>query len=130
MFRITLLLQVALACSSTVCAQVVNQQKLLDAQTFWANRDFDWYKANIPFFECPDAELNTTYYYRWELVTRHICYGSPNSGYSFSEFANRPFWSGAYGSISCPSGHQFHEIRWLRDPRTLPLAAASEFCVA
>ena len=24
-------------------------------QTFWDNRDWDWYKANIPFFECPDA---------------------------------------------------------------------------
>ncbi|MEC9117232.1 MAG: hypothetical protein VX607_10215, partial [Planctomycetota bacterium] len=98
-------------------AQVLDKQKLLDAQTFWSNRDFDWYKANIPFFDSPDAEINTTYYYRWELVTRHICYGSPNSGYSLTEFANRPFWSGAYGSIACPAGHQFNEIRWLNDPR-------------
>ena len=36
-------------------AQVLDKQKLLDAQTFWDNRDWDWYKANIPFFECPDA---------------------------------------------------------------------------
>ena len=98
-------------------AQVLDKQKLLDAQTFWSNRDFNWYKANIPFFDSPDAEINTTYYYRWELVTRHICYGSPNSGYSLTEFANRPFWSGAYGAIACPAGHQFNEIRWLNDPR-------------
>jgi hypothetical protein len=102
---------------ATGIAQVVDKQKLLEAQTFWANRDFDWYTKNIPFFDCPDPEITTTYYYRWELVTRHACYGSPNSGYSFSEFANRPFWSGAYGSIACPSGHQFNEIRWLRDPQ-------------
>ena len=51
-----------LCCGSTAPAQVLDAQKLLDAQTFWDNRDWDWYKANIPFFECPDAEINTTYY--------------------------------------------------------------------
>src|SRR4051812_19990018 len=96
---------------------VLDKQKLLDAQTFWDNRDWDWYKANIPFFECPDADINTTYYYRWELLTKHLTYGSPNSGYSFTEFIDRPFWSGAYGAISCPAGHQLYEARWLRDPR-------------
>ena len=39
----------------------------------------------------------------------------PNSGYSFTEFIDRPNWSGAYGAISCPAGHQFYEVRWLRD---------------
>jgi hypothetical protein len=117
MMRTAVLLFFVALCNSPVGAQVLDRQKVLDAQTFWSNRDFDWYKANIPFFECPDEEINTTYYYRWELVTRHICYGSPKSGYSFTEFANRPSWSGAYGSISCPSGHQFYEIRWLNEPR-------------
>ncbi len=98
-------------------ADVLDKQKLLDAQTFWDNRDSDWFKTNIPFFECPDSEINTTYYYRWELVTKHLTYGSPNSGYSFTEFIDRPFWSGAYGAISCPAGHQLYEVRWLRDPR-------------
>src|ERR1700682_3676346 len=97
-------------------AQVLDRQKLLEAQTFWDNRDWDWYKANIPFFECPDADITTTYYYRWELLTKHLTYGSPNSGYSFTEFIDRPFWSGAYGAISCPAGHQLYEARWLRDP--------------
>jgi len=50
-------------------------------------------------------------------VTKHLTYGSPNSGYSFTEFIDRPFWSGAYGSISCPAGLQLDEVRWLRDPR-------------
>ncbi|HZT81639.1 MAG TPA: glycosyl hydrolase family 65 protein, partial [Gemmataceae bacterium] len=103
--------------SAAAPAQVLNKQKLLDAQTFWDNRDWDWYKTNLPFFECPDADINTTYYYRWELVTKHLTYGSPNSGYSFTEFIDRPFWSGAYGAISCPAGHQLYEVRWLRDPR-------------
>ena len=96
---------------------ILDKDALLQRQTFWDNKDFDWYKQNIPFFESPDAELDTTYYYRWELVTKHLVYGSPNSGYSFTEFIDRPFWSGAYGSISCPAGHQLYEIRWLKDPR-------------
>jgi hypothetical protein len=92
-------------------------QLLLDRETFWDNRDWDWYAAHVPFFECPDADLQTTYYYRWELLTKHLTYGSPNSGYSFTEFIDRPFWSGAYGAISCPAGHQLYEARWLRDPK-------------
>src|SRR4051794_4935213 len=101
----------------SAAAEIIDKQKALDAQTFWDNRDWDWYKANIPFFECPDAEIVTTYYYRWELLTKHLTYGSPNSGYSFTEFIDRPFWSGAYGAISCPAGHQLYEARWLRDPK-------------
>ena len=98
-------------------ADVIDKQKALDAYSWWDNRDWDWYKANIPFFECPDQEIVTTWYYRWQLVTKHLTYGSPNSGYSFTEFMDRPFWSGAYGAISCPAGHQLYEVRWLRDPQ-------------
>ena len=110
-------LAVVLSGSPAVPGQVLDKQKLLDDQTFWDNRDWDWYKANLPFFECPVAALNTTYYYRWESVTKHLTYGSPNSGYSFTEFIDRPFWSGTYGAISCPAGHQLYEVRWLRDKR-------------
>src|ERR1044071_7090248 len=103
--------------ASAARSAILNRDRLLHQQTFWDNEDWEWYKANIPFFECPDPEINTTYYYRWELVTKHLTYGSPSSGYSFTEFIDRPFWSGAYGAISCPAGHQLYEVRWLRDPR-------------
>lgn len=98
-------------------AQILDKQKLLISETFWDNRDWDWYQEHIPFFECPDREINTTYYYRWELLTKHLTYGSANTGYTFTEFIDRPFWSGAYGAISCPAGHQLYEARWLRQPR-------------
>jgi hypothetical protein len=110
-------LLMGMAFASLASAALLDKQKLLEAQTFWDNRDWDWYQANIPFFECPDAEINTTYYYRWELTTKHLTYGSPTSGYSYTEFIDRPFWSGAYGAISCPAGHQLYEVRWLRDAR-------------
>lgn len=118
--RLPLLAALALclpAIPSAAAEPFLPPQPLLDRETFWDNRDWDWYKANVPFFECPDADIQTTYYYRWELLTKHLTYGSPNSGYSFTEFIDRPFWSGAYGAISCPAGHQLYEVRWLRDPR-------------
>jgi hypothetical protein len=113
----TLPLLALLLVAGPLAAQGVDKQKLLDAQTFWDNRDWDWYKQNIPFFDCPDPDLVTTYYYRWELLTKHLTYGSPNTGYTFTEFIDRPFWSGTYGAISCPAGLQLYEARWLRDPR-------------
>ncbi len=115
--RHTLSLALLVCAGVPADARVLDKQKLLDAQTFWDNRDWGWYKDNVPFFECPDADLTTTYYYRWELVTKHLTYGSPAAGYSFTEFIDRPFWSGTYGAISCPAGHQLYEVRWLRDPR-------------
>ncbi|MFN8652576.1 MAG: discoidin domain-containing protein [Gemmatimonadales bacterium] len=96
---------------------VLDHQAMLERQSWWENRDFDWYRREIPFFESPDTAIDATYYYRWELLTRHLTYGSPESGYSFTEFIDRPFWSGAYGAISCPLGHQLYEARWLHDRR-------------
>jgi hypothetical protein len=114
---VTLLATAVLFAPVRAADPLLAPQPLLDRETFWDNRDWDWYRANVPFFECPDADVQTTYYYRWELLTKHLTYGSPNSGYSFTEFIDRPFWSGAYGAISCPAGHQLYEARWLRDPR-------------
>lgn len=102
---------------SPAAGQDSRAREILSRETFWDNRDFEWYEANVPIFECPDPDITTTYYYRWDLLTKHLTYGSPNSGYSFTEFIDRPFWSGAYGAISCPAGHQIYEARWLRSPR-------------
>lgn len=112
----TLLAFLALA-SLAPADPLLEHRKLLEAQTFWDNRDFAWFEKNIPFLDTPDAELNTTYYYRWELITKHLTYGSPTTGYMWTEFINRPFWSGAYGAIACPAGHQFYDIRWMHNPR-------------
>lgn len=116
-FWITLLSTTFFSMTASATEPLLPHRELLKQETFWDNQDWDWYLANIPFFECPDADIQTTYYYRWELLTKHLTYGSPNSGYSFTEFIDRPFWSGAYGAISCPAGHQLYEARWLRDSR-------------
>jgi hypothetical protein len=102
--------------SSANPAGVLDTRALIARETFWDNRDVDWFVDHIPAFECPDADIQTTWYYRWELITKHLTYGSPDTGYVFTEFLDRPGWSGAYGAISCPAGHQLYEARWLRKP--------------
>jgi len=94
-----------------------DQARLMARETFWDNRDEAWFLDNVPLLDCPDADIETTWWYRFELLTKHLTYGSPNTGYLFTEFLDRPFWSGAYGAISCPAGHQLAEARWLRSPR-------------
>jgi len=96
---------------------ILNKQEMLDRFSFWNNEDWEWYKDHIPFLETPDDEIDKTYYYRWELTTIHLVYGSPESGYATTEFIDRPWWSGAYGTISCPAGHQLYDFRWFRDPQ-------------
>ena len=103
--------------NGTLLSQILDSKKLLKQQTFWDNNDFEWFNENIPILDTPNEEINTTYYYRWELVSKHLTYGSVNTGYLWTEFINRPFWSGTYGAIACPSGHQFYEVRWLNNPR-------------
>jgi hypothetical protein len=98
---------------------LLDKQAVLERQNWWDNRDWDWYKEKIPFFESPDPDIDATYYYRWEVLTKHLTYGSPETGYTFTEFIDRPFWSGTYGAISCPAGHQFYEVRWLKDRRII-----------
>ncbi len=65
-----LFLLIALMVTREASAQVLDKQQQLEAQTFWDNRDWDWYAEQIPFFECPDVDITTTYYYRWELLTK------------------------------------------------------------
>jgi hypothetical protein len=101
---------------SRASTQILDKRALFSRQTWWDNRDWDWFAARIPVFESPDTAIDATYYYRWELVTKHLTYGSRATGFTFTEFIDRPFWSGAYGAISCPLGHQFEEVRWLNDP--------------
>src|SRR5438876_12365989 len=33
---------------------------------------WDWMKRNIPFFTCPDADIERTYYFRWWTYRKHI----------------------------------------------------------
>src|SRR5947209_4706038 len=49
LLSVGILASVISLCSTRAAAEVLDKQKQLDAQTFWDNRDSDWYRANIPF---------------------------------------------------------------------------------
>ena len=73
--------------------------------------------ANIPLFECPDEDLERTYYFRWWTYRKHVR-ESPD-GWVITEFLPKVSWSARHNTISCPAGHHFYEGRWLADPQYL-----------
>lgn len=72
---------------------------------------------NIPRFECPDKELEQTYYFRWWTFRKHI--KQTPEGYIITEFHPDVPWAGKYNGISCPAMLHFCEGRWLRDQQYL-----------
>jgi hypothetical protein len=72
---------------------------------------------NVPLFECPDKELELTYYFRWWTFRKHI--KQTPDGFIITEFLPPVPWAGKHNSINCPAGHHFYEGRWLRDARYL-----------
>jgi len=78
---------------------------------------WDWIKANVPLFECPDAALEQIYYYRWWTLRKHL--KNTPDGFVFTEFLTKVGHSGKYNTISCALGHHICEARWLRNRRYL-----------
>ena len=78
---------------------------------------WNFLEANIPFFECPDREIEEVYYYRWWTFRKHI--KKTADGYVITEFMPNVSWAGVYNSIPCPAGHHFREGRWLHNPQIL-----------
>ena len=74
---------------------------------------YEWMKENIPFLECPDHEIEETYYFRWWVYRKHVKY-TPE-GYIITEFLPDVYWAGKYNSINCAAGHHLYEGRWLRN---------------
>jgi hypothetical protein len=78
------------------------------------NNDADRFlNENIPLFQCPDKELEKTYYFRWWTFRKHI--KNTPDGFVITEFLPDVTWAGKHNTISCPAGHHFYEGRWLHD---------------
>jgi hypothetical protein len=87
-------------------------------QGFYPNAAaWDFLKDNIPLLECPDEEIQRTYYFRWWTYRKHI--KKTPEGFIVDEFLPPVPWAGKYNAISCPAGHHFYEGRWLRDQKVL-----------
>ncbi|BCJ48624.1 hypothetical protein Asp14428_00990 [Actinoplanes sp. NBRC 14428] len=76
-----------------------------------------WYEANIPFVDLPDADIQATYYYRWRTYKEALKYAGPGDGWIVSEFLGPVGYSAPYGGINAAAGHHVYEGRWLRDRR-------------
>ncbi len=80
------------------------------------NRDaWNWMKANIPFFECPQDNFKEIYYFRWWTLRKHIM--ETPRGYTMTEFLVPRSYADRYNMISCALGHHIIESRWLHDSR-------------
>lgn len=80
-------------------------------------RAWGWLKDNVPFFTCPDLEVERTYYYRWWSLRKHI--RQTPAGFILTEFLRPVKHASDYNAISCALGHHVAEGRWLRDPSYL-----------
>jgi len=76
---------------------------------------WDWMQANIPFFACPDGDVENTYYYRWWAYRKHV--EKTPLGFIITEFLKPVRHAAEYNALSCALGHHIAEGRWLRDPQ-------------
>ncbi len=76
-----------------------------------------WMKDNIPFFTCPDPDVERTWYYRWWAYRKHI--RRTTAGFILTEFLRPVGHATDYNAISCALGHHIAEGRWLNDPAYL-----------
>ena len=100
-------------------ADILNLHVDVIPETRMIQNDQTWnfLENRIPFFECPDKEMEEVYYFRWWTFRKHI--KETPDGYIITEFMPNVPWAGKYNSISCPAMHHFREGRWLRDPKIL-----------
>lgn len=78
---------------------------------------YDFLKDSVPLWECPDRDIEQTYYFRWWTYRKHI--KQAPDGFVITEFLPKVGWSGKHNTISCPAAHHFYEGRWMHSPRYL-----------
>lgn len=83
------------------------------SQAFPNTQAWEFLAANIPLFECPDKELELTYYFRWWTFRKHL--KQTPDGWVITEFLPAVPWAGKYNTINCAAGHHVREGRWLKD---------------
>lgn len=74
---------------------------------------WEFLKDNIPFFECPDKELELTYYFRWWTYRKHI--KKTPEGFVITEFLPPVGWAGKYNTVNFTACQHYMEGRWLAD---------------
>jgi len=75
----------------------------------------DFLLQNVPYFACPDKDIEQIYYFRWWTFRKHI--RKDLGCWTISEFLPNVPWAGIGNMIVCAAGHHLREGRWLRDPQ-------------
>lgn len=76
----------------------------------------EWFRRNVPHFDCPDEAFNRLWYYRWYLARWNLV--EPRLG----NLTHPVFYEGKHGDwfptvITFSSPHIIAETRWLADER-------------
>jgi hypothetical protein len=71
----------------------------------------EWLAAHVPLFECPDATIEETWWFRWWALRKHLRQDPASGKFVFTEFVTRA------RPVSSALGHHLMEGRWLRDQR-------------
>jgi len=90
-----------------------NDNELYQLGKYPNDKAWEFMAQNIPLFDCPDKQLEETYYFRWWTYRKHI--RQTPEGYIITEFLPDVYWAGPYNAISCPAAHHFYEGRWMRN---------------
>ena len=69
-------------------------------------------REEIPLFECPDPDIERTYYFRWWTYRKHL--KKTEDGYVVTEFLPPVPWAGLHNTINAATGHHLYEGRWLK----------------
>lgn len=80
------------------------------------SKAYEWMKDEIPLFECPDKDIERTYYFRYWTYRKHV--KSTEDGYVITEFLPKVPWSGKHNTINAAVGHHVYEGRWLKNSAT------------
>src|SRR5258708_1242737 len=102
--------------NATYKEEVVNH--IPDAQAW------EWMKQNIPFFTCPDRDVEQIYYFRWWTYRKHI--KETPAGFIITEFLKPVKHAAEYNALSCAFGHHVAEGRWLHDQKCVEQDIRSE----
>jgi len=78
---------------------------------------WSWLQKEVPFFQCPDQEVEEIYYFRWWSFRKHLV--QTTNGWVITEFLTPVQHAGIYNTISCAAGFHLAEARWLHDPKYL-----------
>jgi hypothetical protein len=78
------------------------------------NKDcWEWMEENVPWFECPDRDIEQIYYFRWWVFRKHLV--RTPAGFAITEFLPKVDHAGPRNTIPCAAGLHIEEGRWLRN---------------